>query len=279
MPTRRRPLRFENLERRDLMAGDVSVIVDGATLEVRGDHEINKIEVADNGTHLLFTADDSTTFNGQPSVSIPKAGIDKFMADLGAGSDSFRAISWNVEMDIHIDTGSGTGTNSFNRSHDVIRIFASSIVGDLEIVGNDGRDSFGIFFTTIDGNLNVDSGASDDVLFIWDVSVTGAVLVDTGPGPDRVFMRNVSTGGDLTVLTGQGRADSVFLQNGITVEGNLTIDGGQGRADSVVLQDAITVEGNLTIDGGQGNEDVLERDNLNLIVLGDTVIDGFEIFV
>ena len=97
-----RSLAFESLEKRRLLAGDVSVIVDGTTLEVLGDHESNGVFVKEDGANLIIQSTPGsssiTTFNGgQSSVSIAKSDIDLFMANLGLGAMPCSSMIWTLK--------------------------------------------------------------------------------------------------------------------------------------------------------------------------------------
>jgi len=98
---RRRPLRTERLEDRDLLAGDVSVVKSGTTLRITGTNAANDVVVVGDavpGTYHVFGIDadasgDDTTINGTlhdfTEGAADFSGIRNIVVNLRGGDDVF----------------------------------------------------------------------------------------------------------------------------------------------------------------------------------------------
>ena len=66
--------RYEQLERRCLLAGDVGVALEGGTLVITGDQLSNQIDVSQEANgDVVFTGRDSTTINGLTEFTFSRA--------------------------------------------------------------------------------------------------------------------------------------------------------------------------------------------------------------
>lgn len=235
-----RRLKFENLETRRLMAGDVTVDLhrDG-NLEIDGDnhHDGNQIEMyvvrfgnqADDPAFYSIRGLENTTINGRQEVLIP---VD------------------NVTGDINIEMG------NYDDSIDIYAFWADN---NLKIETGRGDDNINLKDAIIGHRLTINTGYDDDFVWVYDVEVgydsAGQnypnLIVNTGHGKvDNLWMRDIKVLGD-TFLT-SGRGVNVYFVDNALLEGNLNIRGWGGK-DFVFVFDT-NVNRDVTMNLGFGND-------------------------
>src|SRR4051812_16894394 len=135
--SRNRPLRFDGLEVRALLAGNVTVqLLQGSAFLV-GDALSNDIEIDQAGlstNQLRVTGDDGTTINGRHGPLVVNVTKDLHI-DLKDGGDSVALDGVVVSRDVSIAMGGGAGNSVFVES--------STIGRDLTITTGDGTGSLG----------------------------------------------------------------------------------------------------------------------------------------
>lgn len=178
----RRPLRFDALEGRQLLAGSVSAgLMYGnglMHLTIMGDNQANQVSVTDSPTHFVITPLDGESINGQPagqSASVSKASFNgDVRVFLGAGNDKLvvNGIDWNRGLLVN---------NSFGNNQTFVE--QSKIGHDLSISSGDGADFVKISHTEVVG-LNTGVGIS------------------TGGGYDSVHVNDLVSKKDLRINVG-----------------------------------------------------------------------------
>lgn len=248
-----RSLRYESLEARTLLAGDVAAMLhaDG-TLELTGDKLDNEISIealGEGGVRIEGLGD--TTVGGQASVEFSEVtalavqtrqGDDVVRIDglqvsvsveTDAGSDTV-VFAASVRESLHIDTGRGGGERAGDQ---VILELQAGSLGDTTILSHEGNDLITVDVSQAPfGNMLIDAGGGDD-----EVDVAGSRL----PFDER-----------LQILTRSGD-DRVTLSNLWIRTGRAEIDSGSGR-DLVTLRDLALSEvyQQLVIQTGSGNDHV-----------------------
>lgn len=158
-------LGFENLESRQLMAGDVKVAVNGGDLEITGDSKANSIEVTHLGLDRYQVTGIGTTINGQRSSQI------------------FRGVFDDVDIQLH-------GGNDK-------AVVKGAIPGDLRIYGHAGNDVIRVERATAT-EIEVKTGSGKDQVFIKDSSTRDDVIVDNNlynaGDYDAVYVTNTRVG-------------------------------------------------------------------------------------
>ncbi len=239
--------RFESLEGRAMMAGDVSVVSDfNDTLTITGDVEANHVLVESIGNDSirltgLPTAGGATTINGQASATFEINGYDAFIqqinANLGDGDDALFFQDSTIETNWAIDTGAG---------NDDVEFTVTQIRGAVSITGT------GVDDVTLDTFFNVDD-------FTIDVEQVGVVDIQDA----RIF-------GDLTIASAGGSnaaTESISISAGTSAD-NIAITLDQAGSASVTDSsgDSLSV---VALRGGSHNVNV-ERFNTNGSVVVDT---------
>src|SRR5262245_61665314 len=87
-----RRLRFESLEDRTLMAGNVTAAVVNGTLQITGDKSANVIQIQQGTGNGIRLVGIGTTINGS-SLAVNFAGASNIDLDMLAGNDSVTASS------------------------------------------------------------------------------------------------------------------------------------------------------------------------------------------
>ena len=98
---------YQRLEQRNLLAGDVSVALQGSTLVVSGDELSNQIDVSQNDSgEVIFTGRDSTTINGQAEFSFTES-FDRTLFELGGGDDEVVIDGFEAGRELRFIGGNG----------------------------------------------------------------------------------------------------------------------------------------------------------------------------
>lgn len=233
---RSKRFRLEALERRTMLAGDVSVTLDDGDLVIIGDDNDNHviIEGAAGGAVTISTNDDTTFFfNGvEQNGPFVVGGFDSIVVDLNAGNDH-----------LHVN---------------------NVAVTDLIIRMDEGADFVGLgafeAFEVDPASVTTTSGS---------IGVNGFLSIDTGPGADLVEAVRVFGGADWDVNLGDSDGtnnnnDAVPENNfpGVNLDDQLyvfiasgdTIDINGGTGDDLVNINYLTALGSLIVDGVTGND-------------------------
>jgi hypothetical protein len=246
-------LRAENLESRCLLAGDVTAVLDGNTLELVGDDESNQIVISAAldaegeviAESYVVTGLDGTTINGAAEATFED--VTHVQADLGEGDDLVQMTNTVVQGNVEVETGAGLDQVWIGH-------FPGQATGDVEALAAAGIDAFlelDVPDLPVDAgavgvgrNLTVETGDDDDVIAISDVLVERNATLNTGDGDDQVFILAMSDLEDevalgLSLLPAQLELDP---DRGIDVGGKLNIQLGDG-ADAVTAMHASAEKG------------------------------------
>jgi hypothetical protein len=229
MLKRRNALRYESLERREMMAGDVTAFVSNgdlfleeATGHVGGDTGVFVSQLPDGKLRIAGNwAPDGTQslVNGQTHQDFTVTG--SLFVNFGSGQDivTFLGGPDTPTFDeVHIDVGAVTATGT----------------------------------------------ADDDVVMIWGAVTRGTMEIETGAGDDWVYITDAGIGdpmhpADLIIRTGSG-VDGVDVEAlRSVVYGKLEIQTfaslKESEADRVHVSDA-TMTSDLIVRTGGGNDDI-----------------------
>ncbi len=244
----RRPLRIESLERRMLMAGDVSVAAVRGNLVITGDANLGvgadeSILIEHDGTNYSVTGLSGTTINGGAGF-VPAPIARDIIVDLKTGND-------NVEI---------LGASINNRL---------VVPRNLTIRGGTGVDSITVENVLVQGVLNVDGGAGDNTVKIKGSRVNRDALIKGGLDGDEITVDSSSFGGKLTI-DALGGTNEIYVEGVSSVARDALLKGGVGT-DTVKI-DGGSFGGKLTIDA-LGGANVIEVKNVSSVAR-DALIRG-----
>ena len=210
---------YQRLEQRNLLAGDVSVALQGSTLVVSGDELSNQIDVSQNDSgEVIFTGRDSTTINGQAEFSFTES-FDRTLFELGGGDDEVVIDGFEAGRELRFIGGNGDdrleGTavtarnysirgnagddsiqftqSSSRRSadirlgdgNDVAAIVSFEAGRNFKVSGNDGDDTFSSNVLSVDRKFRLNLGSGNDqALISGETSVQGSTRIRLGSGDD-----------------------------------------------------------------------------------------------
>jgi hypothetical protein len=234
---RSRRFRFEALERRTMLAGDVQVSIDNGTLVIIGDANANDVVVEGGaGGSAVITGDNSTRifFNNteqQQPLEIPGANFDNITVDLNAGNDTLAINNVSVvNLDITTDEGA-----------DFVRLgayqaYAANPGGITSASGSIG----------VSGLLRIDTGSGADLVQV--VRVFGAADWDINLGDSDGTTNNSDNRSDNDFAVALDDQIYIFIGSGDAID----VNGGTG--DDLININYLTVSGTLLVDGVSGND-------------------------
>jgi hypothetical protein len=223
--------RFESLERRNPLAGNVTAAVVGGELLLNGDHSSNAVQVRQLSETSWEVRGLGTQINGSNSAFTANGVLAGISADL-------------------------------NRGDDFIKIFNGTITGDLLVETNQGADSLQFINLNVDGIANITTGDDVDAVLVSDVEVNGTL---EAPTADAGAFNLLTHGSNDVVTIDRLLATSAYINLGSgndalamtrsTFDLNLRIRGSDGT-DSVSLND-IEADAEIWVHMGDGDFDAL----------------------
>ena len=233
-----RSLRFESLEGRALLAGDVTVTLAANTLTIIGDASANEVEITPGASvgEYKITGLNNTIINGPSTIVDP---FNVINVALAGGSDTFtiRGVSPTSKVvipgDINIDNADGNNTNKLinvqlNDDLNVIKVSGTSesnleitgtwIIGDtiLNTAGFDGDSKTVITGDSrLQGNLTIDNDDGEDHFVCYASIIDGDVNIENRDGDTRTVFgisEDPIVFGSLTIVNGDGN-DKVFIHD------------------------------------------------------------------
>jgi hypothetical protein len=245
-----RSARFESLELRQLLAGDVLVNVVRGDLLIRGDTEGNEIAVtegAEPGSFVVTGLNGTTVHQeGQtPATEVTVTGVrNDVRIGLGEGNDSVSLVEANVRGSVLIHTGAG---------EDEVVVDGVAIGGRLAIDASADNDivRLGGADDTNVSTLGVRDDALEDEL-----RVRKGIHVNLGSGNDYVALVQAATH---TVIGVNGGLGDDTIKARLTRSGAFAVLGGDG-ADAVLLDDIQARHAG--VHAGAGNDHVIIQDSV-----------------
>jgi hypothetical protein len=230
--SRQRRMQVEGLETRQMMAGDVSVVLSPQrVLNITGDAEDNGVAIYTEGNVFkvmgLVQGGEATTVNGNHRISFKN--VRNIVVNLGDGNDAFAATNTKLAASLTINMGDGddlVGIGSFdNRTIEEEYglkytvpwmdeeldplIGAFNVRQDLTINLGDGDNELRGRAGTIGRRLRITSGDGDDNLRIESGGISNDTVIMTGAGKDDVLLKNFATR-NLTVYTEEGNDKAIL---------------------------------------------------------------------
>jgi hypothetical protein len=175
-----RGLRFECLERRLLLAGDVTWSLKSGSLVVTGD-----LDPAGNQIELRHLGGNQYRLSGLTDTSLKNSlNLDN------------PVIIDGVTKSITIDMKSGPNSVTLNGTAGFV------VPTDLTIKSGENDDSVVIENGSIGGKLTIDTAAGNDTIGLSGGSVAKDASIKTGTEDDSLTITNVEFSGKLTIDTG-----------------------------------------------------------------------------
>jgi len=253
-----RRLKFERLEDRTMMAGDVAAALQNGNLyltEAAGQAGL------DNGVLISQLANGMIRIQGtSPSGATSKVN--------GAAFQDF-----SVSGSLFVNFGAGNDKVEFSGVGPAIQLQSINLNLGLPTVGTGVADNDTASlqnFQTIAG-LSISTGAGDDHVYVsggivGNYQSNDQLWIKTGAGADYVSIQGTDVRGQLFVQTfdalTENDIDTLYLDKDVFVHGNATLLTG-GGADQVFLgvagsqsQYTFEVTGSLSLDTGDGADQV-----------------------
>jgi hypothetical protein len=243
----RQKLNIENLESRQMMAGDVSAYSISKILYVNGDSLSNGIVLTSDVNGVITVAGieqsgSATTINGGASSTFTK--IKDIVISMNKGDDAIVATDLFVNGNLYISGGKDNdaiGLGEFDDTNGLVDDAVDSLLGAL----------------TVKKSFVIDSGDGDDALLGRNVTVNKSLVVSMGTGNDIVQFDADGLGPGVNVLktatisTSTGD-DQVSLYR-MTVAKSLTIS--THNDQDLVELDSVTTK-TLSVPLGSGDDEV-----------------------
>lgn len=290
-----RRARFETLEQKQLLAGDVLVNVVGGQLVVHGDELDNQIAIVageEAGSYLVRGLDATTVHlpdeapAGEVLVTGVRAGA---QIRMGAGNDlvdlhdvGFRGrvvINMGAGDDqVRIGAGMGPELPEAELTAPAVEESSVRVHGLLSIDTGIGEDHVVVGNAKIVGQLRIDTGADNDLVQLGAppmpdemetpavalqdetpdpaLEVYGTVGVQLGAGNDELGIRQMGVRG--LVRLGGGEGDDAIRAN-MTNAWHLAIEGGAGEGvDTVRLNNVHAGIAQIGTGGGADHVEIVE---------------------
>jgi hypothetical protein len=196
-----RPCRFEPLEDRHLLAGDVTAQITNGDLVINGDKFDNGITIA----------------AGTTAGTVVVTGVD-------AGGSATN-VNGTANGAVTLSGFTGGLTVKMKGGNDTVAITGLTIVGPADLDGGKGNDSFTLSGDMFNSSLDVQLDKGADTLSLSNVKVTGDTNIHGGRGADHVTIAG-SMFSTLDMALGRG-SDSLDI-SGTTVSVTTRLKGGRG---------------------------------------------------
>ncbi len=285
-------LTFQQLEPRQLLAGDVSVSIVSGQLFVTGDDADNQILITGTrrGSASVIGLE-GTTINGSEDPFVASyPGLRKAVVRLGAGHDqaTIQGVRFNWGLDV--DSGAGDDnvvlrngslgsdlTVNGGEGRNVIEVDDMFVVGNSGILTGSGNDFVSILSHVVVDSFFVRTGAGADVLAGDEIVVMDSLFVDMGADNDQALLAGRTNAGRNSIINmGSGNDFLGVLpeQNGRSayLDRNIRIDAGADD-DYVVIGDGAAFNARSTVAGNAGIDTL---DYAASSGLGSGNISGFE---
>jgi hypothetical protein len=249
--TARTTLRFETLERKQPLAGDVVVSLVGGNLVIEGDDAGNQIAISSGeepGTFVIQglegtavrLADAEPGDPPAPETGLVVEGVRGHVrVGLGDGDDTVAVHDAEFRRGLTINAGAGA---------DVVRVGAAEDADPVDPAEEDELDAN----VHVRGSLLINTGEDGDTVNVASASVGGLLTVATDGGDDTVNL-GAEAAGEAAVAVGAGEDATLHARLGVNV---LLGDG----VDAVIANDVAT-RGILGIGGGEGADSIEVHDS------------------
>ena len=257
--------RYQRLEPRQLLAGDVTASFSGDTLRIVGDGSANEVNISINdGGDLEISGQNGTRINGSDNavvMDLSAAMIEDLRVNLAGGDDMLFVEEIEIGNRAVIRGGGGM---------DSIGLFDVTVGDDLRVDAGGRHDNVSVDRLFIGDNLVINGSGGEDTIGIDDTTINGRTIINTGARSDRVAIRN-SVHNDRVRIHTAGGFDFVSA-DGLDVNAVARVFTG-GRSDNVFVNDT-EFSTNVLVRGGGGNDNLEVTGMSTLAVAPD--VSSFE---
>lgn len=279
---------YQVLESRKLLAGDVTVSVNGSALEVLGDGDANQIQIvgSPDGSAVVIGLND-TTINGGSADFVTGADLRTAQIQLGDGNDEVDIRGLVLDNALTVRTGDGDDRAeiqhinargievSGNDGSDVLQLDNVFSRRSIVILGGDGDDTVAIGAMAAERNGVIDTGSGDDILAADNLGIRENMTLVFGSGDDQALLAGETYGYRGNIVLGAGDDSLSILpatnEAAARYRRNLTISGNSGD-DTIALDASVTANRRSRVDGGTDN-DALQQGDADL---GRSTVRNFE---
>jgi hypothetical protein len=248
--------RFESLEQRQLLAGDVAASLAEGNLRLEGDELANKILItsgAEAGSFVVTGLDGTmVVLDGVASTAATVEGVRNIRVQLGDEADLAAVVGANLRGRLSIDAGLGDD-----------RVLIGTAGDATELVGHVPAD----LSVNVRGAVSIKGGAGADVISVDDATIGALLHIDAGLDDDNVSLGSAA-------IEGAGLSDSTAQLN---VRGVVHVNLGAG--DDVASLNRVDSRVATVVRGGAGNN-MVDASLVNtgvLSVFGDGDVDNVEL--
>jgi FKBP-type peptidyl-prolyl cis-trans isomerase FkpA len=240
---------YQQLESRQLLAGNVSVSLQGDVLQILGDGGDNEIQVFGiaNSRAQVFGLG-GTTINGGNSGFVSSGPVRNVSMQMGNGDDS--VLVENLVLTGFIDVDLGLGNDSLNLRHNNVRALA--------VNGRAGDDIIQIHSVYSRDYVLLNTHEGDDIISITSLGTRRGVVIDTGEGADTLAIGHLGAGANVVVNMGGGN-DRVVV-TGPYKANSSQFSLGSGNDTFIVMPQLSSTSANfgkqLRVFAGDGNDTV-----------------------
>jgi VCBS repeat-containing protein len=239
---RERFLKFEPLESRAMLAGNITAFVSGGTLHLRGDSEDNEITIEQSASRsfTVSSRDGSTTINGQSEVTFTRVRKDLNIS-MGNGDDVVELLGseddplWVVNR-LRVTTGNGDDQVLLSDVR-ALRLNIDTGSGNDTVNMGDGGNATGVYVTK---ESVIHTGSGDDTLDISNSTFNRILVADMGGGTDETSVQG-SVFKKTSYLRGNSGDDTLSRENN---RGKLRISSYSTVENSVTSPAPITPQAN-----------------------------------
>lgn len=289
----------QQLERRSLLTGTVTIALVGNNLTVTGDSGNNdvRIEVSEAGVTAQGYVDSNddipinltkikfggVTYKAGELVELVSAEdlaelegalvLGNLIVNMGAGNDQIEvSVGAQDEGDTAIDLLKVSGILKIDLGTGSDRVYVGfnetdlEVVGAASVIGGAGDDDIDVYA----GGEEIDSTAT----------FKSTLTVDSGAGSDDVYLKwdELNVKGNELITTGDG---SDYAYQGFNGESLLQgrLDFKTGNGDDYAYQnfnDDATINSTLNFEGGNGSDElgIVENSNVHVTIKGNLSFDG-----
>lgn len=226
---------FETLEERRLLSGDVSAVLNGTTLVLKGNKASNQIEITGDVTGVSVDA---------------------------LASDAFTPTTINGVAGPAVFVGVTDVIFKSKKGNNYVSADTLTLTGNLSIQTNKGFDIVDLIDVTIGGNTTVKTGKNSDTILVAGTSAfTGNLKIGAGGGNDHTQIHGegggdiVTVAGNTMITLGSGINNFTIFEGDVGTQfNNVEVKGGK-TVDSVTLNSAV-IGGALTVNTKGGDDDI-----------------------